>query len=214
MKAFHCLLLILSLTMCSVALAYQDVHTPKEALQRLLEGNERFVKDNSLCPDRNTDRRAASAAKQKPFAIILGCSDSRVPPELAFDQGIGDVFVVRVAGNVVGPTELDSVEYSAIYNGSSIVVVLGHESCGAIEAVLANNTKDIEAIANLIKPAVKNSHHAVNVAIEANVRNSVNRIKNSPPMKKLIKAGKIDVVGAYYELNSGKIRLLGTSNKS
>lgn len=200
--------LILGLSVCSVSLAYQEVHTPKEALQRLLEGNERFVKDNSLCPDRNTDRRAASAAKQKPFAVILGCSDSRVPPELAFDQGLGDVFVVRVAGNVVGPTELDSVEYSAIYNGSSIIMVLGHEGCGAIEAVLANNTADIEAIANLIKPAVKNAHHSQEAAIEANVRNSVKRIKNSPAIQKLIKAGKIDVVGAYYDLNTGKVILL------
>lgn len=217
MKALHCLLLILSLTVSSASsasFAYQEVHNPKEALQRLLEGNERFVKDNSLCPDRNTDRRVASAAKQKPFAIILGCSDSRVPPELAFDQGVGDIFVVRVAGNVVGPTELDSVEYSAIYNGSSIVLVLGHERCGAIEAVLADNTKDIEAIANLIKPAVKNSHDSVDAAIEANVHNSVNRIKNSSPIKKLIKAGKIDVVGAYYELSSGKVKLFEKSDQT
>lgn len=181
---------------------------PKIALQRLLKGNERFVADKSHCPDRNQDRRAATAAKQKPFAIVLGCSDSRVPPELAFDQGIGDIFVVRVAGNVVGATELDSVEYSAIHNHSSIIVVLGHENCGAVTAVLANNTQDIEAVADLIKPAVDKSNKNLNVAIEANIRNSVDRIRQSPPIANLIKEGKVDVVGAYYNLRTGKVNVL------
>lgn len=165
------------------------------------------MKDKSLCPDRNQDRRTASVAKQKPFAIVLGCSDSRVLPELAFDQGLGDIFVVRVAGNVVGATELDSIEYSAIYNGSAIIVVLGHENCGAIDAVLKKNTKDIEAIAELIKPTVKKIQN-MDAAIEANVHNSVSRIKKSHPIAKLIKEGKIDVIGAYYNLNTGEVRFL------
>jgi len=192
-------------------MAYNEKMGPEAALQRLMEGNQRFMKDNTLCPDRTQDRRTASAAKQKPFAIVLGCSDSRVPPELAFDQGVGDLFVVRVAGNVVGPTELDSIEYSAIYNGSAIIVVLGHENCGAIEAVLTGKTKDIEAIADLIKPAVEIDHTMV-TAVQANIRNSVIRIKSSPPIAKLIKEGKIDVVGAHYDLYSGEIKLLPIEN--
>jgi carbonic anhydrase len=181
--------------------------TPKEALQRLLAGNELFVKDGTICPNKHQNRRAITVSKQRPFAIVLGCSDSRVPPELAFDQGIGDIFVIRVAGNVVGATELDSVDYSAIYNDSSIIVVLGHENCGAITAVLANNTKDIETVASLIKPAVDKNHSLID-ATEANIRNSVMRIRQSAPIAKLISEGKIDVVGAYYDLNSGKVRIL------
>ncbi len=205
---FHFLILAITVCLPCPTMAYNETLTPKSALQRLLEGNERFAKDNSLCPDRNQDRRAASAAKQKPFAVILGCSDSRVPPELAFDQGVGDLFVVRVAGNVVGPTELDSVEYSAIYNGSSIIMVLGHENCGAVTAVLANNTADIEAVADLIRPAVDKKNPSLDAAILANIQNSVDRIKQSPPIQKLMKEGKVDVVGAYYDLNTGKVRLL------
>jgi len=188
-------------------------HKPKPtaALQLLLDGNKRFSEDKTNCPDRNQVRRLATATKQKPFAIVLGCSDSRIPPEIAFDQGIGDVFVVRVAGNVVSAVELSSIEYSAIYNDSSIIMVLGHESCGAIKAVLANQTQDIEAIANLIKPGLKSIHHSpINLveAIEANVQYSVEKIKRSPVIKKLMKAGKIDVVGAYYDFSTGSVRLL------
>jgi carbonic anhydrase len=190
--------------------------TPQVALQKLMEGNKRFLDDKTTCPDRNQIRRMATAAKQKPFAIVLGCSDSRIPPEIAFDQGIGDIFVVRVAGNIVSAIELDSIEYSAIYNGSSIIMVLGHESCGAVEAVLAKQTKDIESIADFIKPALKklNQSPPVNLvdAIEANVNNSVARIKESEAIQKLIKAGKIDVVPAYYDFTTGAVRIL--ENKS
>jgi carbonic anhydrase len=209
MKISCTIIMMFLLCFQNQAIAYNPNMSPKEALQRLTDGNKRFLKDKSICPDRNQDRRAATVAKQKPFAVVLGCSDSRVPPELAFDQGIGDIFVVRVAGNVVGATELDSVEYSAIYNGSAIIVVLGHSGCGAIEAVLADNTKEIEAIANLIHTGVnKHTHKTVDTAVIANVYNSVERIKKSPPIAKLIKAGKVDVVGAVYGLETGEIRIL------
>lgn len=185
---------------------------PSVALQLLLDGNKRFIEDKTTCPDRNQVRRLATASKQKPFAIVLGCSDSRIPPEIAFDQGIGDVFVVRVAGNVVSAIELSSIEYSAIYNDSSIIMVLGHENCGAIKAVLEKQTQDIEPIANLIKPGLKNLKGTppINLveAIETNVQNSVEKIKKSPVIQKLMKAGKIDVIGAYYDFSSGTVRLL------
>jgi carbonic anhydrase len=208
MRIISLMLVILGLSIHTQAIADTVTSiTPKDALQRLLDGNQRFVKDNSIGPNRNQERRAATAAQQKPFAIIMGCSDSRVPPELAFDQGIGDIFVVRVAGNVVSAIELDSVEFSAIHNNSSIVIVLGHENCGAVNAVLTNNTQDIESVAALIKPAVDKNHTLVS-AIEANVRNGVTRIKQSPPIAKLMKEGKIDVVGGYYDLSSGAVRIL------
>lgn len=204
---FYCFVFLFGLSVCPASLAYRDINTPEEALQSLLEANKRFVEDKSISPDRSQDRRAASAAKQKPFAIVLGCSDSRVSPELAFDQGVGDIFVVRVAGNVVGSIELDSIEYSAVYNQSSIIVVLGHEKCGAVKAVLAGKAGDIKAIAALIKPTI-NPEDSLDANIEANIRNSVCQIKKFLPIKKLITAGKINVVGAYYELTSGKVRLL------
>ncbi len=185
----------------------ENTLTPKAALDRLIQGNQRFVKEGNLCANRNQDRRTITASKQRPFAIILGCSDSRVPPELAFDQGIGDIFVVRVAGNVVGGTELDSVEYSAIYNHSSIILVLGHSNCGAVDAVMNNNTKDIEEVAKLIKPAMK-KNQSLDEAVEANIRRSVELIKKSAPISKLMKQEKIDVVGGFYDLNTGSVRLL------
>ena len=197
----------LAILSVDISLAYQAPMTPETALERLMEGNDRFVNDKSLCPARTQARRLASSLKQKPFAIILGCSDSRVPPELAFDQGIGDLFVVRVAGNVVGDTEIDSVTYSALYNGSSIVVVLGHESCGAVSAVLENKAHDIPSVETFIRPAIDDSHD-LNNAIKANIQHSVNEIKTAPAIASLVKAGKLKVVGAYYQLKTGKITFL------
>ena len=130
--------------------------TPDKALQTLREGNLRFIQNKSIHPNRADERRLETAKQQEPFAIILGCSDSRVSPEIVFDQGIGDLFVVRVAGNVVSPVILDSIEYSALYLHSSIIVVLGHENCGAVKAVLQGNTKDMEPVAELIRRQSKN----------------------------------------------------------
>lgn len=208
MKIYQTILLMLLLCFQNQAMAYNPNMSPKEALQLLMDGNERFVNDKSHCPDRNQARREAIAAKQKPFAVILGCSDSRVPPEIAFDQGLGDIFTVRVAGNVVGSTELDSVAYSAIYNGSAIIMVLGHENCGAVAAVLAHTTHDIPAVAKLITPAMNTKNRTMEAAVKANIYNSVMHIKQSPSIAKLIKEGKVDVVGALYALDTGKVQLL------
>lgn len=184
---------------------------PDAALQRLMEGNKRFMHDKTICPERNQERRLATLEKQKPFAIVVGCSDSRIPPEFAFDQGIGDMFVVRIAGNVVSKLEIDSVEYSVLHNDSSIIMVLGHQNCGAVTAVMQNDTKDIESIAELIKPALYNANHqkmTLEQAIVTNVKNSVERIKRSRVISKLIKEGKISVVGAYYSLETGEAKLV------
>lgn len=183
--------------------------TPQEAHDRLLEGNRHYVEDDFRSSDRSSYRRAELLLKQKPFAVIVGCSDSRVPPEIIFDQGLGDLFVVRVAGQVVGPLELDSIDYAAKYLGSSLVLVLGHESCGAVQAVLDGNTSDIEGVANLIQPAIKGIKKSdLTAAVKANVMWNVAYLKRSPLIKRLIQQGKLDVIGGYYTLEDGHIEIL------
>lgn len=188
--------------LCQMAL-FAEIE-PEQALIRLKEGNERYMKDQTTCPDRAQIRREAVSSQQKPFATILGCSDSRVSPEILFDQGIGDLFVVRVAGNVVGPVGLDSIDYSVLYLGSKLIVVLGHENCGAVKAVLDNTTKDIETIAKLIQPAIQDDHK-LETAIKANVQQVVKQLKESHVISRLIDEKKLKVVGAYYNLVSGKV---------
>lgn len=208
----HIVLIAASNKVIAVETAVETRVTPAAALKRLLDGNLRFVEDRLTHPDRNEDRRLAIANQQKPFAILLGCSDSRVPPEIIFDLGLGDVFVIRVAGNVVAATELDSIEYSAIYNDSSIIVVLGHENCGAVTAVLNENTADIPTVASIIQPSIpfiKNMPgNPLENAIKANIRRMEMILKRSPVIEKLRKEGKLEVVGAYYHLKSGRVDLL------
>jgi carbonic anhydrase len=186
--------------------------TPEEALKKLMDGNARYANDEMLHPRRDLVRRQATLASQEPFAIILACSDSRVPPEILFDQGVGDLFVVRVAGNVVGPIELDSIEFAALYLHSSLIFVLGHENCSAVTAVLNGQTKDIKTIAKLIKPAVKESRfeqgNRLENAIKDNVENGVHYLKRSPELAHLIDEKQIAVVGGYYNLKTGVVTLL------
>lgn len=181
--------------------------TPDELLKQLMEGNTRYINDKLLYPNQSSARREEVQEKQHPFAAILGCSDSRVAPEIIFDQGLGDLFIVRVAGNVAGPVELDSVEYSIKHLGATLIVVLGHQSCGAVTAIMEGQTADIEAVARLIEPAVKGSK-TTEEAIKANVRNVVDQLKKTPLLKKLVAKKKIACVGAYYHLGSGKVELL------
>jgi carbonic anhydrase len=181
--------------------------TPAESLKLLLEGNERYVDNRLEHPNRSLERREEIVKDQKPFATIVGCSDSRVAPEIIFDQGLGDLFVVRVAGNVVGPVELDSIEYSVKYLGSSFVLVLGHESCGAVTAVIEGKTADIEDVADLIRPAIKGTK-TVEEAIKANVRSVVAGLKKTPILKGFISKKKVECIGAYYDLDTGHVEIL------
>jgi carbonic anhydrase len=181
--------------------------TPSEALQRLIDGNTRYAQDKLLHADHSADRRNTLLQKQTPFATVVSCSDSRVTPEIIFDQGAGDLFVVRIAGNVAGPIELDSVDYSVKVLGSSLILVLGHESCGAIKAVIQKDTKDIEDLAALIKPAVKNITN-LETAIKANVRYVVDNFQKNPFIQGLMADKKLDCIGAYYNLATGKIEIL------
>lgn len=203
---------LLSISLGGVTLQAGEVN-PESALQRLIEGNERYVNDKLLHPDRTRFRRESLTLSQEPFATIVGCSDSRVSPEIVFDQGIGDLFVVRVAGNVVGPIELDSVDFSAQVLGSSIILVLGHENCGAVKAVLDGQAQGIPAVAELIEPAVikaKNIQggNPLENAVKTNVRQVVQHLQNSSIIKQFIQDKKITVVGGYYNLGSGKVEFL------
>lgn len=206
--------------------AKKTTKTPDEAFKALMEGNKRFMELNSSCPDRSAERRLETFEKQEPFAIILGCSDSRVAPEIIFDQGIGDLFIVRVAGNVAGAVELDSIEYALTQLKSSFVMVLGHANCGAIQAVLAGKTRDIESVAELIQQGVKTENTSptdliqqelaydkgakaeLEAATKANVMHVVAQLRRSPIIKQLIEEKKLDVVGGYYNFLSGQVEVV------
>jgi carbonic anhydrase len=186
--------------------------SPGEALQALIEGNQRYVAGKLLHPNRSAEARMAVKRGQRPFAAILGCADSRVSPEIVFDQGIGDLFVVRVAGNVAGPLELDSLEYALDHLGAVLILVVGHESCGAVDAVMQGKADDIEAVAALIEPAVSRSRDQagdrLENAIKANVQDVVQYLKTTPVVSQLISQGAVDVVGGYYRLGSGRVEFI------
>ncbi len=186
--------------------------TPEDALLRLKEGNDRFTSDSSTHPDRTAERRQETSETQEPFATILGCSDSRVAPEIIFDQGIGDLFIVRVAGNISGPIELDSIEYSVVYLHSSLIVVLGHENCGAVKAVLHGMTKDIEAVAELIQPAAKKTKdltkNRLENTIQLNAKMVAEQLRKSPVLSRYIKEKKLEIVAGYYDFHDGKVLIL------
>ncbi len=215
-KIFFAGLIVLLSSFC--LFAKEPTLTPQKALQRLIEGNRRYMNDQSQHPNRNQERRKEIASKQYPYAVIVGCSDSRVAPEIICDEGLGDLFVVRVAGNVIGPIELDSIDYAALYLKSVIILVLGHERCGAIETVIKKQTADIEDVAKLIDPAVKEAREAktndiLESAIKINALNMKNLIENSASIKPLIKDEKIEVHAGYYNFKTGLIELLKESNK-
>ncbi len=175
--------------------------------ERLMKGNERYATDSLEHPDRTSERREILTSTQKPFAIIVGCSDSRVAPEILFDQGVGDLFVMRVAGNVVGDIELESINYAVAHFDSSVIMVLGHENCGAVNAVMTGDTADIPVIASHIDPVIKKAA-TLESAVKGNVRLVANQLKKTKLISKMIKKNQIKVVGGYYDLNSGKVELI------
>jgi carbonic anhydrase len=193
-----------------------------EALSKLLDGNKRYVESKmNACSESSTTAREALAKGQKPYAIILSCSDSRVPPELVFDKALGEVFVVRVAGNVPDPIVLGSIEYAAEHLGSPLIVVLGHERCGAVTAAVDAKGKpegNIGAIIKTIAPAVKqakkdykgkNKAELVETAVDDNVKLvAANITRQSAVLRHLVKEGKIKIVAAKYDLDDGKVSLL------
>ena len=193
-----------------------------DSIERLKEGNRRFASGTSKIDEAvRGAKRAELVTGQSPFAIVLACSDSRVPVELVFDQGLGDLFVIRVAGNVVAPSQVGSVEYAAEQLGTRLVVVLGHSNCGAVDATLkdlrreqAHRSPNLRAIVDRIRPAVeplleKNEHTSLQDAVIANVIRSVERLHHgSIILEELVKSGDLLIVGADYSMESGVVTFL------
>ena len=195
----------------------------REALALLREGNRRFAANQSISGSvSNQARRDALVSGQEPFAIVLGCSDSRVPAELVFDQGFGDLFVIRVAGNIVAPSQVGSVEFAAARFGTRLVVVLGHSQCGAITATLeellgksSNSSRNLRSIVDRVRPSVEtlltgrqdlDMNVVVHEAVRANVRASTNHLRHgSALLEQLIREDGLLVVGADYSLESGRV---------
>jgi carbonic anhydrase len=192
-----------------------------EALKELREGNLRFVNEQRRDYGDSTARRRALAAQQEPFAIVLGCSDARVPAELVFDQGLGDLFVIRVAGNIVAPSQVGSVEFAAEAFGTRLVVVLGHSNCGAIHTTLQQlarpwreQSRNLSSIVERIRPAVEGLLHGQSRdlgelehrAVRANIRMSADHLRHgSAVLEQLIRKDGLLVVGAEYSVESGVV---------
>jgi len=195
----------------------------EDALNRLQEGNRRFVSGvRSVDAFISQMNRNDLLTGQNPFAIILGCSDSRVPAEIIFDQGLGDLFVIRVAGNIVAPSQIGSVEFSVEQYGTPLVVVLGHSLCGAVIATLEALERPAEgescnvlSIVSRIRPSVEslfetelrdNPEHLLHAAVRSNIRASVNQLRHgSPILEKLVSQSKLEIVGAQYFLETGEV---------
>src|SRR5438876_7329650 len=195
----------------------QPTVAPAEAISKLKEGNGRYAGGNLQHPGQTTGRRAELAKSQHPFATIISCSDSRVPPEIVFDQGLGDLFVVRVAGNVVDDHGLGSIEYSVDHLGARLIVVLGHQSCGAVKAAketIAGKRKapgHIQSLVTAIQPAVEATARGdLEATVEANVKNVVQAVRTSTPiLKPKVDSGEVQVIGGYYSLDTGAVTFLG-----
>src|SRR5262245_5864079 len=194
---------------------------PDQVLERLVEGNRRFTSGRLEHNQISQERLAALQSGQAPFAVILGCADSRVPPELVFDQGFGDLFVLRLAGNVFVPSVAGSIQYAHLHLGASLLVVLGHEGCGAVSAALAcklqqtEHPEHIQCLADLIVPGLsdldprQSGEALLPKAVEANVRWTVQCIVRTPEVQRaLSEKCNIRIVGAVYELATGHVRWL------
>lgn len=209
------------------------VTSPQHALQRLMDGNQRFVANRLNDPNRSPQRRTALAQSQQPFATILGCVDSRVPPELVFDRGLGDLFVIRTAGQVVDEAVLGSIEFGSFELKIPLIMVLGHERCGAIKAsieALEHEGKprkhgkseqgehgplpgEIGYLVKNLKPAIDKAHSwgmgdLAENAMRANVSMVVQRLKKSPVLAAAEESGRLKIVGGRYDLDSGAVDLL------
>jgi carbonic anhydrase len=197
--------------------------SPLEALERLQQGNRRFVENlSNRDPNSSGVRKFELTQEQKPSAIILGCSDARVPAEIVFDQGLGDLLVIRVAGNIVAPSQVGSVEFAASRFGTPLVVVLGHSKCGAIQATIEelqrpaeNQSRNLRSIVDRVRLSVevfmhtdviRDHDHLVREAVRANIRVSANHLRHgSQILEQLIQTGKLLVVGAEYSLETGVV---------
>ncbi|MCD7438795.1 carbonic anhydrase [Streptomyces lincolnensis] len=193
--------------------------SPWTAFARLMDGNERWVDGTLEHPDRDPERRELVSQKQDPYGVILSCIDSRVPPELLFDTGLGDLFVLRTGGQVVGPVVTGSVEYGPLTSGTPLVVVLGHQRCGAIDAAykaLSDGKTlpgNLQAISDALRPAyretVKSKHpDPVDAMIRIHVKQTSAALRSNKDLAPLVAKGDLAVVSAYYSLDTGKVEVL------
>ena len=194
--------------------------TADEALARLVTGNERFVAGEARFSTVQKEVLADLAKGQRPYATIIGCSDSRVPPELLFDAGFGELFIVRIAGNVISPEVVGSIQYAALHLQTPLFVVLGHQGCGAVQAALAALTqgaRERERIARLLEritPGLRAvdqtlpAEAMLDAAVEANVRWSMQQLLETPEARVRVAEGVLKLVGAVYELTTGRVRFL------
>lgn len=195
-------------------------YTADEALARLVEGNARFVRGDARFPTVKKEVLAALAKGQHPYATVLGCSDSRVPPELVFDAGFGELFIIRLAGNVLSPEVAGTMQYAGTHLKTPLFVVLGHEGCGAVQAALqvkfhgARDRSRIEELLQSILPALDGLDPALppqalaRAAVEANVRWTIRRILATPEAQARQAEGILKLVGAVFELTTGEVRFL------
>jgi len=206
---------LLALTGIVVLADEHPVGMPADkAMALLMEGNRRYVVHKETHPDATLERRHELEGSQHPFAVVVGCADSRVPPELLFDAGLGDLFVIRVAGNVVDDVVLGSVEYAVEHLGVKLVLVLGHESCGAVTAAV-NHVKEahITSIVDAIRPALAESKgqqgDPVHNCVVTNARLGARQLRESKPvMAEAVSVGGVRVLAAVYDLKTGKVNLL------
>lgn len=198
---------------------------PDEAYRQLLEGNARFVRGETQHPHEARTWRAGLESAQHPFAVIIGCSDSRVPLELLFDQGFGDLFVIRVAGNLMARDEAGSIEYAVVHLQTPLVAVIGHEKCGAVTAALGSHEKitqeppelrDLLAAIHVGMPETSTSlpqDERVAMGVEANVLNAMRQLQTVPSVRDAIEKGRTRVVGGTYDLQTGEVRWLDSHNQ-
>jgi carbonic anhydrase len=222
-KRIH-LPLLAALAVTFIAAVAAEAPTADEVIAILTQGNERFATDHPLYPHEGAARRAEVAAGQHPLATVISCSDSRVPPEILFDEGLGDLFVVRVIGNIGGADETGSAEYGVEHLGTPLLVVLGHTGCGAVTAAVthAEVHGSIPPLLAHIQPAVRTARHdhpglkreeLIPEAIRANVFHSIEELfARSEAIRTRVRAGKLKVVGAIYDLQSGRVNWLGAQS--
>jgi carbonic anhydrase len=211
-------LIAVFLSVAVAGLVYAGHMSGDESLAKLVEGNKRFAEGQLTSKDCTPERRQELTKGQHPFATVISCSDSRVPPEVIFDQALGDIFIVRDAGNVVDSVTLGSIEYGVEHLHTPLLIILGHESCGAVTAALDAKGEpegNIGAILKKIMPAVKKARKAgkdregtLDLAIQENVRHTYKEVMKSKIVGELVHEGKLKVVGAEYYLGTGKVEMI------
>jgi carbonic anhydrase len=204
----------IAITHAVIAAVSAPTMSADEALKLLLDGNQRFVAGKLEHPNQTPERRAEVAKGQHPFASVLACSDSRTPPEIIFDRGLGDIFTVRVAGNVADKVVIESLDYSVKHLGVRLMMVLGHRRCGAVIAAVAGHEEegDVGPMLSELRPAVEASKgmagDPVENAVRENVKLVMKNLATSEELSAMVKSGELKVVGGIYDLDTGTIEML------